>query len=181
LSRDGSDSAAPLVAALADQLLQAAITTATEQPTGRLDPPLVAVLDEAANIVRLSDLPDLYSHLGSGGIVPLGILQSWPQGERVWGREGMRALWDAATVKLVGADLDDAQLLGDVSRLAGETPVESVGWQSGQQHHSTSSSTTWRPVLPVDEIRALPDGHALLLTARGPPTRTRLEPYWTRR
>jgi hypothetical protein len=74
LSRDGPDSAAPLVAALADQLSQAAITTATEQPTGRLDPPLVAVLDEAANIVPLSDLPDLYSHLGSRGIVPVGIL-----------------------------------------------------------------------------------------------------------
>jgi type IV secretory pathway TraG/TraD family ATPase VirD4 len=181
LSRDGPDSAAPLVAALADQLLQAAITTATKQPTGRLDPPLVAVLDEAANIVPLSDLPDLYSHLGSRGIVPVGILQSWPQGERVWGREGMRALWGAATVKLVGAGLDDAQLLGDVSRLAGETPVEQVGWQRGHRQHSTSASTTWRPALPVDEIRALPDGHALLLTTRGQPTRIRLEPYWTRR
>ena len=30
----------------------------------------MAVLDEAANIVPLSALPDLYSHLGSRGIVP---------------------------------------------------------------------------------------------------------------
>lgn len=182
LSRDGPDSAAPLVAALADQLLQHAISAATGEVSGRLDPPLVAVLDEAANIVPLSDLPNLYSHLGSRGIVPVGILQSWPQGERVWGREGMRALWGASTVKLVGAGLDDAQLLGDVSRLAGEQPVEQVGWQRGAQHHSTSGSTTWRPALPVDEIRALPDGHALLLAAAtGRPTRIRLEPYWQRR
>jgi type IV secretory pathway TraG/TraD family ATPase VirD4 len=181
LSRDGPDSAAPLVAGLADQLLQTAITTATHQPAGRLDPPLVAVLDEAANIVPLSDLPDLYSHLGSRGIVPVGILQSWSQGERVWGQQGMRALWGAATVKLVGAGLDDAHLLADISRLAGETPAESVGWQRGHRQHSTSASTTWRPALPIDAIRALPDGHALLLTPRGRPTRIRLQPHWQRR
>jgi type IV secretory pathway TraG/TraD family ATPase VirD4 len=182
LSRDGPDSAAPLIAALADQLLQTAITTATHQQSGRLDPPLVAVLDEAANIVPLSDLPDLYSHLGSRGIVPVGILQSWSQGERVWGQQGMRALWGAATVKLLGAGLDDAHLLADVSRLAGETPVESVGWQRGHHQHSTSSSTTWRPALPVDAIRALREGHALLLaTATSQPTRIRLTPHWQRR
>jgi type IV secretory pathway TraG/TraD family ATPase VirD4 len=182
LSRDGPESAAPLVAALADQLLQTAITTATQHATGRLDPPLTAVLDEAANIVPLSDLPDLYSHLGSRGIVPVGILQSWSQGERVWGQQGMRALWGAATVKLLGAGLDDAQLLADVSRLAGETPVESVGWQRGHRQHSTSASTTWRPALPVDEIRALPAGHALLLAAAtSRPTRIRLQPHWQRR
>ena len=38
-----------------------------ERMGGRLDPPLVVVLDEAANICRISDLPDLYSHLGSRG------------------------------------------------------------------------------------------------------------------
>jgi type IV secretory pathway TraG/TraD family ATPase VirD4 len=94
----------------------------------------------------------------------------------------MRALWGAATVKLVGAGLDDAQLLGDVSRLAGETPVEQAGWQRGHRQHSTSASTTWRPVLPVDEIRSLPDGHALLLaTATSRPTRIRLTHHWQRR
>lgn len=48
----------------------------------RLDPPLVAVLDEAANVCPISDLPDLYSHLGSRGVVPVGVLQSVPQPRR---------------------------------------------------------------------------------------------------
>lgn len=33
--------------------------------------------DEAANICRISDLPELYSHLGSRGITPITILQSY--------------------------------------------------------------------------------------------------------
>lgn len=38
---------------------------------------LRAVLDEAANICKIADLPDLYSHLGSRGITPYVILQSY--------------------------------------------------------------------------------------------------------
>ena len=51
-----------------------------EQAGGRLDPPMVLILDEAANICRIADLPDLYSHLGSRGMIPVTILQSYEQG-----------------------------------------------------------------------------------------------------
>jgi type IV secretory pathway TraG/TraD family ATPase VirD4 len=56
------------------------------------------VLDEVANICRIADLPEQYSHLGSRSIVPIAILQSYAQGERVWGRAGMRELWGAASI-----------------------------------------------------------------------------------
>jgi hypothetical protein len=49
LSKDGAGSAAPLVAALTDRVMREATRTAERTPTGRLDPPLVMVLDEAAN------------------------------------------------------------------------------------------------------------------------------------
>ena len=64
LSKDGGGSAGPLVAALTDRVMRAA-TLAAERAGGRLDPPMVVVLDEAANICRIADLPQLYSHLGS--------------------------------------------------------------------------------------------------------------------
>ena len=41
---------------------------------GGLALPLVAVLDEVANVCRWRELPDLYSHYGSRGIVVLSIL-----------------------------------------------------------------------------------------------------------
>lgn len=92
LSKDADGiSAAPLVAAVTDQVLQAA-TAQAERNGGRLDPPLVAVLDEAANICRIQRLPQLYSFAGSQGIQLMTILQSWAQGEAVWGEKGMEAL-----------------------------------------------------------------------------------------
>jgi hypothetical protein len=77
-------------------------TLAAERAGGRLDPPLVAVLDEAANVCRIADLPSLYSHLGSRGI-PLTMLQSYPQAGSAWGTPAPKTLWSAATIKLLGA------------------------------------------------------------------------------
>ena len=161
LSKDGAGSAAPLVAALTDAVFRAA-TRAAERAGGRLDPPLVAVLDEAANICRIKDLPELYSHLGSRGIVPVTILQSHSQGVRVWGEAGMAALWSAATVKLIGAGIDDARTAEDISRLVGEHDVPVSAMTRTAAGASTSTSLRRQRILGPDEIRALPKGAALL-------------------
>lgn len=68
LSKKGGPSSA-LVAAVADAVFTAG-AEAGERNGGRLPEPMRAVLDEAANICRIADLPDLFSHLGSRGITP---------------------------------------------------------------------------------------------------------------
>jgi type IV secretory pathway TraG/TraD family ATPase VirD4 len=178
LSKDGAGSASPLVAALTDQVLRAAVKTA-ETRGGRLDPPLLAVLDEAANICKISDLPQLYSHFGSRGILPITILQSYPQGVNVWGEQGMGALWSAATVKLVGAGIDDAKLAEDLSRLVGEhdVPVGSLT-RDGSGLASWQTSTRRQRVLEPAQIRSLDKGTALLLATGIPVALVRLLPWY---
>ncbi len=124
----------------------------------------MAVLDEAANICKISDLPELYSHFGSRGIVPLTILQSYQQGQRVWGEHGMGALWSAATCKLVGAGIDDARFAEDLSRLVGEHDI-TIGSRTrdGYGHSSWQTSVRRQRILEPAQIRALPRGTALLL------------------
>jgi len=161
LSKDGGGSAAPLVAALTDRVMRAA-TLAAEKAGGRLDPPMVVVLDEAANICRIADLPQLYSHLGSRGVIPLTILQSHAQGVGVWGETGMRALLGAATVKLVGSGIDDANFAEDLSRLIGDHDVTTVSISSGDGRASRSRSVRQQRILPAAAIRALPKGQALV-------------------
>lgn len=161
LSKDGGGSAAPLVAALTDRVMRAA-TSAAESAGGRLDPPMVVVLDEAANICRIADLPQLYSHLGSRGIIPLTILQSHAQGVAVWGQTGMRALLGAATVKIVGSGIDDASFAEDLSRLIGDHDVTTVSTSSGDGRRSRSRSVRQQRILPAAAIRALPKGQALV-------------------
>jgi type IV secretory pathway TraG/TraD family ATPase VirD4 len=179
LSKDGGGSASPLVAALTDRVLREA-TLAAERAGGRLDPPLVAVLDEAANVCRIADLPQLYSHLGSRGIVPLTLLQSYPQARSVWGEAGAKTLWSAATVKLLGAGIDDAAFAEDVSRLVGDHDVPTRSKTSGGGKHGQSTTTSVRRdrILSPAQIRALPKGSALLLATGAKPALLRLLPWY---
>ena len=161
LSKDGGGSAASLVAALTDRVLRAGVVAA-ERRGGRLDPPMLVLLDEAANICRIADLPQLYSHLGSRGIIPFTILQSYPQGVGVWGETGMKALWSAATVKVIGPGIDDPSFAEDLSRLIGDHDVLVEGGSVSDGRRSRSTSLRQQRILPASVIRALPKGRALV-------------------
>lgn len=178
LSKDGGGSAAGVIAGLADSTIRAGVVAA-ERMGGRLDPPMTAVLDEAANVCRISDLPDLYSHLGSRGISVVTLLQSYRQGVRVWGEHGMDALWSAATIKLLGAGLDDADFVDKIARLVGQHDVRTPSY-SYSKRTGSSRSVSYRQeqVLPADKIRALQKGTALLLATGIRPALIRLRPWY---
>ncbi|MFF4714425.1 type IV secretory system conjugative DNA transfer family protein [Streptomyces eurythermus] len=161
LSKDGGGGASALIAACADSVMRAA-TAQAERAGGRLDPPMLAILDEAANVCKISDLPDLYSHLGSRGIIPITILQSYRQGQKVWGDAGMDSMWSAATVKVIGSGIDDPDFADKLSRLIGDHDVATTSTSTSESGKSTSVSMRQERILPADAIRALPKGTALL-------------------
>ena len=178
LSKEGAGTAAPIVAAIVDRLLDTAERTA-QSLGGRLDPPVVAVLDEAANICPIRELPQLYSHYGSRGIQVLTMLQSYQQGVGVWGNQGMDALWSAATVKLVGAGVDDHPFLGRLSGLIGDHDVDQLAITHARgQGPSRQYSTHRRPILAVSDLRALRKTHAVLLTTGRPAGLVDLCPWY---
>ncbi len=122
-------------------------------------PPMLAILDEAANVCKISDLPDLYSHLGSRGIIPITILQSYRLGQKVWGDAGMDAMWSASTIMVIGSGIDDPDFADKLSRLIGDHDLETTS--TSDSGKSTSVSRRQERILPADAIRALPKGTAL--------------------
>ncbi|MEU1073527.1 MULTISPECIES: TraM recognition domain-containing protein [unclassified Streptomyces] len=160
LSKDGGGGASALIAACADSVMRAA-TAQAERAGGRLDPPMLAILDEAANVCKISDLPDLYSHLGSRGIIPITILQSYRQGQKVWGDAAMDAMWSASTIKVIGSGIDDPDFADKLSRLIGDHDVETTSTSHSESGKSTSVSMRQERILAADAIRALPKGTAL--------------------
>ncbi|MFI8456889.1 type IV secretory system conjugative DNA transfer family protein [Kitasatospora sp. NPDC085464] len=180
LSKDGGGSASAIIAAAADAVMRAAVIVA-ERSGGRLDPPALCVLDEAANVCRISDLPDLYSHLGSRGVIPITILQSYRQGQRCWGDAGMDALWSAATVKVIGSGIDDADFADKLSRQIGEHDVQTVSVSDSGSGKSTSVSMRTERILPPDEIRALPKGKILLFATGMRVAMLNLKPWYKER
>ena len=178
LSKEGAGSAAPLVAALTDAVFRTAVVHA-EAAGGRMDPPLLAVLDEAANICKIADLPQLYSHLGGRAVIPITIIQNIAQGQGVWGERGMAALWSAATVKLIGAGLDDARHAEDISRLIGDhdVAVTSIN-RDPNGYTSYSTSAHRRRILEPGDLRALRRGRAILLATGARAAMIELMPWY---
>ena len=170
---------APLVAALTHAVHDAGHRLATRSPDARLDPPLLSILDEAANICLLRDLPNDYSTLGGHGMPTVTVLQSPEQGRTVWGRAGFHMLWHSATVNMYLGGVADAAFLREISDLLGEyeerIPTSSYD-ASGRR--STSYSIYRRPIMSVSDLAELPRGRAVVLISGTRSTVIRTQP-WT--
>ncbi|ARJ07648.1 hypothetical protein GCM10010988_40330 [Cnuibacter physcomitrellae] len=176
LSREGAGTASTLVTALTAEVAEAAEAYATEQG-GRLRVPMVCVLDEAANVCLWRELPQLYSHYGSRGILLMTILQAWSQGVRVWGKEGMDQLWSAANVKVYGGGVDEEDFLGRLSRLIGNYDKETSTVTHSRQGRSTSFQLQRQAIMEIGDLRALPRGRAVVLASGAPATMVRTIPW----
>lgn len=177
VSREGGGSARAITAALVMAILTAAEKKAGRKQGGRLSPPLMAVLDEAANVVRWRELPDLYSHYGSRGIVVSTFFQSFTQGVEAFGKEGMRKLWSASNVRVAGAGLSEDEFLPFVSNLVGERDVvkrTSMQQKMGQQ---SSTSVQREKIMDQADVAALPTGRAILSSSGHPAALLALEHY----
>jgi type IV secretory pathway TraG/TraD family ATPase VirD4 len=179
LSKEGRGSAGPLVTALTVAICEAAEEHAKRSPGGRLPTPMVAVLDEAANVCRWRELPNLYSHYGSRGICMMTILQSWSQGVEVWGRDGMRKLWSAANIKVYGGGVSEVEFLSELSQLVGDFDLNTTSVSHGRGGRSTNRAVRRERVLDVADLQALPKGRAVVFASGAPAALARTLPWMT--
>jgi len=182
LSQHGPASAAAITTALNAAVDRAAIAYARAQSSGRLPVPLLSVLDEAANTIRDSELPDKFSHYGSRGMTTIVMLQSWSQGVDVWRERGMRALASAANITCYLGGISETEYLKSLSDLLGDR--DEWYWTRGHGRDprgGTSNSRTQQvrrvPVLSVSELAALPRGRGLLLSSGNRPVLIRPVPW----
>ncbi|HVY09536.1 MAG TPA: TraM recognition domain-containing protein [Mycobacteriales bacterium] len=169
---------APLVTALVEALIDAARTAGAGAVDGRLDPPLTVLLDEAANIAPIPSLPNLLADGGGSGITTVCVLQSLAQARARWGQAGADAMWDAATTKVILGGLAHAEDLHRISQLVGEIDEPVRTRTRGAGGASTSVGPRRLPVLPVDALRTLRPGHAIVLARNARPVEARLCPWW---
>jgi type IV secretion system protein VirD4 len=166
--------------ALAQQVLTHAFERATRRARP-LDPPLLVVLDEAAHIAPLAELDALAATCASHGIQLVTIWQDLAQ---VRGRYGTRAptVLNNHRAKLFLPGIADPDTLEYASRLVGDEEVSQPSvTRDATGRRSTTSTTAPRRLLPPEELRCLPRGHAVLVYGTLPPARLRLRPWWARR
>jgi type IV secretory pathway TraG/TraD family ATPase VirD4 len=178
LSLEGRGSAGALVGALTEAVIDVAMRTASRSYGGRLEVPLLAVLDEAANVVRWKDLPKQYSHFGSRGIVVMTVLQSWAQGVRCWGQDGMNAMWAAANIRVLGSGVDDTHFLRERSEAIGDNNAISKSISKSGGGTSISQSLSSGRTFSVADLISLPRGRVIVFPSGGKPALVRTIPWW---
>ena len=180
LSKEGAGTAGPLVTALTVAVVEAAEQYARGCALGRMPKPLVGVLDEAANVCRWKNLPDLYSHFGSRGIVLMTILQSWAQGQECWGDHGMEKLWGSANIRVYGGGGADTNFLERLSKMVGDYDIQSNSASYNEGKRGTSQQVQRHNILEVSELAAMPPGRAVVLSSGNPATMVKTVPWFTR-
>lgn len=187
ISREGAGTARAVTAALAVAAMRAGEHLAGRSAGGRLPLPLNVVLDEAANVVRWKELPDMYSHFGSRGILLSTFFQSWSQGCRAYTEAGMRTLWSASNIRVVGAGVAEPEFLENWSRLIGDHDVVSkdrsvapASRDSGILGSRVTISSRLRRerIFEAAELAALPAGRAVMLASGAPAALIRLV-HWS--
>jgi type IV secretion system protein VirD4 len=167
----------PLFTAVVRQIVEHAYEKVTR--TGLpLDPPLLIVLDEAANIAPLEDLDTLASTAAGHGIQLVTIWQDLAQ---VTARYGPRA----ATVvnnhraKVFLSGISDPSTLDHASHLIGDEELHLAATTSGGQGGpTTTSSPTTRHLAPPDALRRIAPGHGVLVYGGLPPARIVLRSWF---
>ncbi len=158
---------APLVVSMLSTLLETAAHKATAQGAP-LSPTLRILLDEAANIAPLSELPGHLSQAAGHGVRIATVWQSLAQARERYG-DGADAILANSTAKLFMGPITDNTTRAYVEQLLGQELDEH------DDHHA------WRPKAPAQALQQLGDDRALLVSGSLPPAVVRLEPFWKNR
>jgi type IV secretion system protein VirD4 len=169
----------PIFLALLSEIVERAYERAT-QAGGRLELPLLLCLDEAGNVAPLPSLGEIASTAPSHNIQLVSIFHDLAQARTRYGRQAETVVNShRARMLLPGiADLDTLRYFSD---LAGEEDARDMTRTTGAGGETRSSSRRRRPLIAPEELRQLPEGEALLLYGRVPPTRVRLRLWFADR
>lgn len=166
---------------LFETLLQSVINRAFEISSGQgrpLDPPLLVVLDEAANIAPLRDLDTLASTAASHGIQLVSVFQDLAQISTRYG-ERAQTVVNNHRAKIVLSGISDTHTLQYASALLGDEEVlQSSITRGAQGSRSTTESTSIRSLAPAHVLRAIRPGEGVLVYGHLPPARLALRPWF---
>jgi type IV secretion system protein VirD4 len=167
-------------------VVSSAVAAATRRvnDTGQpLDPPLLLVLDEAANIAPIRDLDTLASTGAGLGIQLVTVCQDLAQLANRYGPDRSRTIANNHRAKLLLSGVSDLTTLDLVSGLAGETALreDTFSYDWPDRRRTQSSAVAYRRLAPADELRRIPPGDGLLIYGHLPPVHLRLRPWYADR
>jgi type IV secretion system protein VirD4 len=167
----------PVFVALLRQVIDAAFERSSR--AGRpLEPSLLVVLDEAANIAPLADLDTIVSTAAGHGIQLVTVWQDFAQIEGRYGRR-WPTIVNNHRAKVLCPGSADPLTLDHMSALIGEDETQHESRTVGDDGRwSRTETASLRRVAPSAMLRRLRPGHGAVVYGSLPPAQIRLRPYF---
>jgi type IV secretion system protein VirD4 len=171
----------PVFACMVADLVHDAFDVATRNG-GQLPTPLLVLLDEAANICPVQELPAWCSTCPSHGITLLTVWQDRSQQRLRYGREGAETIWNNSAAKVILSGIADAAT-AEVTAMLGEEEHERMGssLEVSGGRHSVSAQTNSRRLVSEDALRRQRPGQGVLVYRDLPPLCLKLRPWYSDR
>jgi type IV secretion system protein VirD4 len=171
----------PLFETVTMQLVRIAQEQAAKAPDGKLDPRFLCALDEAGNVAALELLPE-WATTGRGQGIQL--LSVWHDQAQLVHRYGDRAatILNGHRAKVFLSGLADVGALELGSRLIGDQAVTETNYATDATGRvSASQATSYRPLVPLEELRRLRPGEGVVIYGHLRPARVQVRRHFQRR
>ena len=166
----------PLFLALLGEIVDRAYERAT-LAGGALESPLLLCLDEAGNVAPLPHLAEIASTAPSHNIQLVTIFHDLAQARSRYGQQAETVV-NSHRARMLLPGVADLETLRYFAGLIGDEEARDRTHTTGAGGTTRSMSRRRRPLIAPEALRQLPDGHALLLYGRIPPTRIRLRRWF---
>jgi type IV secretion system protein VirD4 len=167
-------SASPLMTAVAEHVLDTALALATASPYGRLCPCFLACLDELPSTTPLPTLRTRMANERALGLSFIYAAQTWRQLVICYGDDEARAMFGLTNNIVVFGGGKDIKFYSELSELSGTTRVPRRNYTQHPGGWGSSVHGEDVPILRPEELRQLPERHALVVAENARPFIARL-------
>ncbi len=168
-----------LVSLIFQQLYREMLTVADEKG-GQLDKRVMIYADEIGTLPKIDGLEMIFSASRSRKISIVAIIQSLAQFEKTYGKEGAEIIVDNCQCTLFGSFAPNSRTAEEMSKNMGSQTILSgtVSKTSGKAEVNRSLQMIQRPLMTVDELKAMPKGHFIVTKTGCHPMKTRLKLFF---
>lgn len=162
-------SAAPLMTAVAEHVLDTALDTANSSPYGRMTPCFLACLDELPSTTPLPTLRVRMANERALGLSFIYASQTWKQMVVSYGEDEARSLFGLTNSLVIFGGGKDIHFYKEISDLIDDVRISRQTVSDGPGGIGTSRSGEDVRVLRPGDIRRIPERHALVIAGNAPP------------
>jgi type IV secretion system protein VirD4 len=140
-----------------------------------IDPPLLLVLDELANIAPIPNLDEVASTGAGQGIQLLSIFQDMAQIKSRYGESAAQTITNNHRAKLFGSGISDPDTLAYVSRVVGTGEFEHRSDTADDKGGAArTQASIYRELTPANVVREAKRGTGLLVYGHLPPAKIKM-------